>query len=200
MSGRPLVLASASPARLRLLQASGFDPTVIVSHVDEDAVNVGDVESLVQVLAERKAVAVAGGAGVPDGALVVGCDSMLEFEGHLLGKPTTADEAAERWRSMRGGAGHLLTGHCIIDTASGKRAAATASTVVHFGSPSDAEIAAYVSSGEPMQVAGAFTLDGLSGPFVDGIEGDHGNVLGLSLPVFRRLLADLDVEMTSLWR
>ena len=200
MSGRPIVLASASPARLRLLQAAGFDPTVIVSHVDEDAVNVGDVESLVQVLAERKAVAVARGDGVPDGALVVGCDSMLEFEGHLLGKPATSDEAAERWRSMRGGAGHLLTGHCIIDTVSGKRAAATASTVVHFGSPSDAEIAAYVASGEPMQVAGAFTLDGLSGPFVDGIEGDHGNVLGLSLPVFRRLLADLDVEMTSLWR
>ena len=200
MSGRPLVLASASPARLRLLQAAGFDPTVMVSNVDEDAVNVGDIESLVQVLAERKAVAVAGRDGVPDRALVVGCDSMLEFGGRLLGKPTTSDEAVERWRSMRGGAGHLLTGHCIIDTASGRRAAATASTVVHFGTPSDAEIDAYVGTGEPLRVAGAFTLDGLSGPFVDGIEGDHANVIGLSLPLFRRLLAELGVEVTSLWR
>ncbi len=197
---RPLVLASASPARLRLLQAAGFDPTVIVSHVDEDAVNVGDLESLVQVLAERKALAVAGGEGVPDGALVVGCDSMLEFEGHLLGKPSTADEAVDRWRSMRGGDGHLLTGHCVIDTASNRRAAATASTVVHFGAPSDDEIAAYVATGEPLGVAGAFTLDGRSAPFIDGIEGDHGNVIGLSLPLFRQLLAELGVEVTSLWR
>lgn len=200
MSRRPLVLASASAGRLRLLQSAGFEPTVIVSNVDEDAVNVGDAESLVQVLAERKAGAVVGRDGVPEGALVIGCDSMLEFDGHLLGKPTTPDEAVERWRTMRGGAGHLLTGHCIIDTVAGGRAAATASTLVHFGTPSDDEIDAYVATGEPLGVAGAFTLDGRSAPFIDGIEGDAGNVIGLSLPLFRRLLAELGVEVTSLWR
>ncbi len=200
MSPRPLILASASVARLRLLREAGFDPSVIASNVDEEAVNVGDITSLVQVLAERKAVTVARAADVPADALVVGCDSMLFFGGHVLGKPTTEQEARSRWHAMRGGTGQLFTGHCIVDVVSGRRAAATASTAVRFGRPTDAEVDAYVATGEPLLVAGAFTLDGRSAPFIDGIDGDHGNVIGLSLPLFRRLLGDLGVEVTSLWK
>ncbi|MCQ1578945.1 Maf family protein, partial [Streptomyces parvus] len=133
------------------------------------------------------------------GALVIGCDSVLELDGEALGKPADAEEATARWKSMRGRAGILQTGHSLIDTTSGRTASATASTVVRFGEPSDAEVAAYVASGEPLHVAGAFTLDGRSAPFVDAIEGDHGNVIGLSLPLLRRLLGELDVSVTELW-
>lgn len=196
---RPLVLASASPARLRLLTEAGFDPVVMVSNVDEEAVNVGDIASLVQVLAERKALTVARSDDVPADALVIGCDSMLAFGHAVLGKPQSAEEAKARWASMRGGTGTLVTGHCVVDVSTGQRAAGTASTVVRFGSPTDSEIDAYVATGEPLRVAGAFTLDGRSAPFIAGIDGDHGNVIGLSLPVFRTLLSRLGVEVTSLW-
>lgn len=171
-----------------------------MSGVDEDDVEAHDVNELTLLLAERKAQAVA--ATLEDtaaGALVIGCDSMLEFKAQGFGKPASAAEAVERWRTMRNRTGTLVTGHCVIDTGSGRRATAAARTVVHFGDPTDAEIDALVRTGEPLRVAGAFTIDGFAAPFVDSIEGDHGNVIGLSLPLLRRLLGELDVEVTSLW-
>ncbi|MEW2523595.1 MULTISPECIES: nucleoside triphosphate pyrophosphatase [unclassified Streptomyces] len=195
---RRLVLASQSPARLGLLRQAGLAPEVIVSGVDEDAVTAPTPAELAKALAEAKASVVAARPDVK-GALVIGCDSVLELDGQALGKPADAEEATARWKAMRGRAGVLQTGHCVYDTASGRHVAATASTVVRFGEPSDEEIAAYVASGEPLYVAGAFTLDGRSAPFIDGIDGDHGNVIGLSLPLLRRLLAELGVGITQLW-
>lgn len=198
-SARRLILASRSPARFGLLSQAGFTPEVIVSGVDEEALIVPDSAGLVLALAEAKAAAVARRPEAAD-ALVVGCDSLLELEGRRLGKPVGAQDALTRWQAMRGKSGVLETGHCVIDTSTGRQASATAHTTVRFGEPSDAELAAYVASGEPLQVAGAFTLDGRSAPFIDGIEGDHGNVIGLSLPLLRRLLAQLDVQITELWQ
>ncbi|WP_432072031.1 Maf family protein [Streptomyces wuyuanensis] len=195
---RRVVLASASPARLGLLRDAGLAPEVVVSGVDEDALTAPDPGTLALVLAEAKADSVAARPEAA-GALVIGCDSVLELDGEALGKPADEEEATARWKSMRGRAGILQTGHCVIDTATGRRASATASTTVRFGEPTDAEIAAYVASGEPLHVAGAFTLDGRSAPFVDAIEGSHGNVIGLSLPLLRRLLADLGIGITDLW-
>ncbi len=195
---RKLVLASASPARLGLLRQAGLTPQVLVSGVDEDALSADSPEQLALLLAEAKAEAVAGRPEAAD-ALVIGCDSVLELDGQALGKPLDAAEAEARWKSMRGRSGVLRTGHCLIDTADGRRASATASTTVRFGEPSDAEVAAYVASGEPLHVAGAFTLDGRSAPFVDGVDGDPGNVIGLSLPLLRRLLAQVGTEITALW-
>ncbi|MDG9704850.1 nucleoside triphosphate pyrophosphatase [Streptomyces sp. DH37] len=195
---RRLVLASQSPARLGLLRQAGLSPDVIVSGVDEDALDAPTPGELALLLAEAKADAVAGRAEAA-GALVVGCDSVLELDGRPLGKPADAEEATARWKDMRGRTGVLVTGHCVVDTATGRRVSATAATTVRFGEPSDEEIAAYVASSEPLHVAGAFTLDGRSAPFVDGIEGDHGNVIGLSMPLLRRLLAELGVPITELW-
>ncbi|MEX2660160.1 MAG: Maf family protein [Acidimicrobiales bacterium] len=196
MPARRLVLASASTARLGLLRGAGFAPEVVVSGVHEDDVDLGDVSTTVVALAERKAHTVSGRV---DDALVIGCDSLLQLDGVALGKPGSPQEATRRWQAMRGRAGTLVTGHCVVDAATGASASAAGATTVRFGCPSDAEIAAYVASGEPLGVAGAFTLDGRSGPFIDGIDGDHSNVIGLSLPLLRRLLAQLDVEVTSLW-
>ncbi|MCT9089490.1 Maf family nucleotide pyrophosphatase [Streptomyces sp. ASQP_92] len=195
---RRLVLASQSPARLGLLRQAGLAPEVIVSGVDEDALSAPTPSELALVLAEAKADAVAGRPEA-EGALVIGCDSVLDLDGVALGKPADAEDATARWKSMRGRSGVLRTGHCVIDTATGERASATASTVVRFGEPTDAEVAAYVASGEPLYVAGAFTLDGRSAPFIDSIEGDHGNVIGLSLPLLRTLLAELGLSITELW-
>ncbi|MEV0412090.1 nucleoside triphosphate pyrophosphatase [Streptomyces sp. NPDC050448] len=193
-----LVLASASPARLNLLRQAGLAPHVIVSNFDEDALNAETPAELALALAEAKAGVVAA-LDEAAGALVIGCDSVLELDGEALGKPADAEEATARWKSMRGRAGVLRTGHCVIDTATGRQVSATASTTVRFGEPTDAEVAAYVASGEPLHVAGAFTLDGLSAPFIEGIDGDHGNVIGLSMPLLRSLLAELDVSITDLW-
>ncbi|MFJ4710975.1 nucleoside triphosphate pyrophosphatase [Streptomyces sp. NPDC088785] len=195
---RRLILASQSPARLGLLRQAGFAPEVIVSGFDEDSVTAPTPAELALALAEAKTSVV---AARPEalGALVVGCDSVLDLDGEALGKPADAEEATARWKAMRGRAGTLQTGHCVRDTTTGRYASGTASTVVRFGEPSDAEIAAYVATGEPLHVAGAFTLDGRSAPFIDGIDGDHGNVIGLSLPLLRRLLAQLDVSVTELW-
>lgn len=192
---RRLVLASASPARLRLLRDAGFAPTVSVSGVDESQVTGTPAERVLE-LAVRKATAV---ARTEADALVVGCDSLLELDGAPLGKPASADQAVARWHSMRGRSATLLTGHCVVDTASGASASDVGATVVRFGTPSDAEIGAYVATGEPLHVAGAFTLDGRSAPFLAGIDGDHGNVIGLSLPLLRELLTKLDVSVVDLW-
>lgn len=193
-----LVLASASPARLGLLRTAGFAPEVIVSGVDEDALTAPSPAELALVLAEAKAAVV---AALPEaaGALVIGCDSVLELDGEALGKPVDAEEATARWKAMRGRSGVLRTGHCVTDTVTGRIASATASTTVRFGQPTDAEIAVYVASGEPLHVAGAFTLDGRSAPFIEGIEGDHGNVIGLSLPLLRGLMSELGYSITDLW-
>jgi len=195
-----IVLASASSARLAVLRAAGLEPEVVVSGVDETAFSAGPPAELAGQLAQAKAAAVA--ADLPDrlaGALVIGCDSLLDLDGRALGKPASALAAVARWREMSGRSGTLVTGHCVIDAATGRQAAAVAATTVRFGTPSERQIAAYVASGEPLVVAGAFTLDGLGGWFVDGIDGDHGNVLGISLPLLRRLLADVGFDVTELW-
>ena len=191
-----VVLASASPARLAVLRGAGINPDVIVSGVDEDAYSAPTTGELTQVLASAKASAV---ASTLDDGLVIGCDSMLDLAGRAYGKPDSPEEAEARWHEMSGKSGTLFTGHCVIDVASGKCEAAVAATVVHFGTPTDAEISAYVGTGEPLNMAGAFTIEGLGGWFIDSIEGDHNNVIGISVPLLRRLFADLGVTIPQLW-
>ena len=194
-----LVLASQSPARLSVLRSAGIDPLVIVSGVDESQLDGLPPDELALQLAELKCAAVAGRDDVPQGALVVGCDSVLDLGGQALGKPDDAADAVRRWQAMRGRSGVLHTGHCLRDTATGHVAAAVGSTTVHFADVTDEEIAAYVATGEPLHVAGAFTVDGLGGAFVTGIEGDHHNVVGLSLPLLRDLVAELGHAWPDLW-
>jgi septum formation protein len=191
-----VVLASASPARLSTLRAAGLDPEVIVSGVDEDQVESHDAENLAAALAQMKCRAVAGHLDDAD-ALVIGCDSVLAFENGILGKPEDAREAKARWQRMRGRSGVLHTGHCV--RLGDREFVETASTVVHFADVSDDEIDAYVATGEPLHVAGAFTIDGLGGAFVRGVEGDPHNVVGISLPLLRELVTDLGVTWTDLW-
>jgi septum formation protein len=192
-----LILASASPARLNLLRQAGIPAEVVVSGVDESAVEARTAAELCGTLARLKAEAVA--TRVDGAALVLGCDSVLEFGGETLGKPADAADAVARWRRMRGGSGVLHTGHCLLDTATGKRAAAVAATTVYFADVTDAEIDAYVATGEPLHVAGAFTIDGRGGAFVTRIDGDPGTVIGLSLPLLRDLLTELDAPLTAFW-
>jgi septum formation protein len=194
-----LVLASASPARLATLRSAGVEPVVIVSGVDESQLDGLPPAELALQLAELKCAAVAERDGVPAGALVLGCDSVLDLDGVALGKPGDPAEAVRRWQDMRGRSGVLRTGHCLRDTATGRVAAATASTTVHFADVTDDELAAYVATGEPLAVAGAFTVDGLGGAFVTAIEGDHHNVVGVSLPLVRELAAELGHSWTDLW-
>jgi septum formation protein len=193
-----LVLASASPARLGLLRGAGLTPEVVVSGVSEQDVDAPDTRTLVAVLARRKAEAVAAAHGVA-GALVLGCDSLLDVDGEARGKPGRPDVARRWWRDQRGRPATLLTGHCLIDTTSGRVEEGVVGTLIRFGQPSDREIDAYVASGEPLAVAGGFTLEGRGGAFVDGIEGDSNNVIGLSLALLRRLLASLGLDLTELW-
>lgn len=194
---RVVLLASGSPARLRILRDAGIDPEVVVSGVAETNDKHLATADLVAVLAGHKAAAVA--ATRPD-ALVLGCDSMLDLDGAALGKPAAAHDVIALWHRMAGRTGTLYTGHYLIDGRAGRAARGVAATTVRFGRPSDAEIAAYAATAEPLSLAGAFSIDGLAAPFVDGIDGDPSNVIGLSLPLFRRLLAELGILITDLWR
>jgi septum formation protein len=191
----PLVLASGSKARLRVLRDAGFDPRVVVSGADESVENVSTSDA-VAVIAERKASVVAPQCR---GTLVLACDSLLELDGASLGKPTSEAEIVEVWRRISGREGQLFTGHCLIDTRSGDRLCEVVSTLIKFGSPTDQEIKTYAESGEALELAGSFSIDGRAGPFVEGIEGSPSNVLGLSLPHFRLMLARLGVQITDLW-
>ena len=184
------VLASASPARLETLRRAGLQPEVVVSGVDEDAVSAPTAAELVLRLAELKAAAVAERLSGQD-AVVLGCDSLLELDGRALGKPGSIAAAVQRWRSMRGSRGVLHTGHCLIDTSGGQRALRSVATQVRFAELTDHEIDVYCATGEPTGVAGAFTVDGLGGWFVEGVIGDHHNVVGVSLPAVRGLLREL---------
>ncbi|MGC4962126.1 Maf family protein [Gordonia sp. DT101] len=206
-----VVLGSASPARLRVLRAAGLDPRVIVSDVDEDAVlrtlhGAPPAEVVVR-LAGAKADAVVAtilaGAHHTTDTVVLTCDSMLLFDGALSGKPHTVDAACAQWRRMRGRSAELLTGHWVSrirDSRIVGTAQASAATTIHFADIDDATVDAYAATGEPLAVAGAFTLDGLGGWFVEAIDGDPSSVIGIGLPTVRGLLADVGVDVTSLWR
>jgi len=198
------VLASQSPARLMVLRNAGIEPVVQVSGVDEDAVVAAlpagaTPEDIVTALAEAKARVV---AEDHDDAVVIGCDSMLHHDGQLVGKPGTAERARERWLKMAGSTGDLLTGHAVLRVRDGvvtAVASGTCASTIRFGQPSPAEIDAYVATGEPLSVAGGFTLDGFGGWFVDGIDGDPSSVIGISLPLTRRLLDEIGVAVIDLW-
>lgn len=192
-----IVLASASPARLKTLRAAGLHPHVVVSGVDEDRIVEADPSALALRLAQLKAVAVA--ANAPR-SLVIGCDSVLEFEGETFGKPVDAAEATQRWQRMRGNSGVLHTGHCVIDTHREVWVARAAATQVRFAHVSDEEIDAYVATGEPLRVAGAFTLDGLGAAFVSGITGDPHNVVGISVPLLRTMFHELGFTWSWFWK
>lgn len=205
-----LVLASQSPSRLAILQRAGVTPRVVVSNVDEDAVAAaaGAVSGrdLAGLLARAKAEDVAGryagpaapgGLGVPGDTYVLGCDSVLDIDGSTYGKPHTAEAARRQWEMMRGRSAVLYSGHWLIGPSG--RVGAVSATTVHIADVADAEIEAYIATGEPLEVAGALTIDGLGGPYVSGIEGDHHGVLGLSLPLLRELFADLGLEWHTLW-
>ena len=197
---RRLVLASASPARLGLLRQAGLTPEVVVSQVDESSVQAARVGELVALLAAAKAKAV---AEQETDALVVGADSLLEFRGQALGKPTDTHDARDRWQRMSGKSGVLHTGQALFDVQDGQvvsRDVAVVSTVVHFASPTPQEIEAYLATGEPLTVAGAFTLDGLGAPFVRRVDGDPAAVVGLSLSTLRTQLAKRGLAITDLWR
>jgi septum formation protein len=197
-----LILASQSPARLSVLRSAGVEPVVRVSGVDEDAL----VASLADPTPEETVVALSAAKAEAiehdDECVVIGCDSMLLFEGELVGKPGTAEVARERWRRIAGKSGALITGHTVLRVSDGNitdRASAAESTTVRFGTPTDEELEAYIATGEPLHVAGGFTIDGLGGWFIDGIDGDHTSVIGISLPLTRRLLGQVGVPVSTLW-
>ncbi|HET6874347.1 MAG TPA: Maf family protein [Acidimicrobiales bacterium] len=197
---RRLVLASASPARRLLLESAGLRPEVIASHIDEDGVDSLPAFEAVQVLARRKGEAVAADlADDPEPPLLVACDSLLDFEGEAWGKAADRAEVTSRWRRLRGRSGLLHTGHYVADLANGRRAEATDTALVRFGVPSDDEIEAYARSDESLRVAGPFTLEGRSAPWIDSIDGNFGTITGISLALLRGLLRELDVELIDLW-
>jgi septum formation protein len=204
-----LVLGSASPGRLKVLHQAGIDPMVVVSGVDEDAV-MAELGSragpgrVTAALAAAKAERVAGRLEPPVAAdcVVIGCDSMLYTDGRLRGKPRSVTQARNQWQSMAGRAGELYTGHSLIrlqDNVIAHRASETEVTTVRFGVPSADDLDAYLATGEPLRVAGGFTLDGLGGWFVDGVDGDPSSVIGISLPMIRRLLAGAGLSIAHLW-
>jgi septum formation protein len=204
-----VVLASASPGRRTVLRQAGIDPVVVVSGVDEDAVIAaqgshaapGDVANALAVAKAEQVIANLDSALTAD-CVVIGCDSMLFIDGALRGKPASEAEARQQWESMAGRSGLLYTGHSVIrlqDGAVTHRETEFGCTTVHFGCPTEAELTAYLATGESLRVAGAFTIDGLGGWFVDGIDGDPSNVIGLSLPTMRRLLARIGRSIADLW-
>jgi len=204
-----VVLGSASTGRLRVLRSAGIDPLVVVSGVDEDAAvaTLGtnpDPAVVVTTLAQAKADAVARelDAQVSADCVVIGCDSMLYVDGELRGKPGTPEQARRQWNSMAGKSGRLFTGHCVIRIRDGhvlRTETAAEVTTVRFGIPTEAELDAYIAHGEPLGVAGAFTIDGLGGWFIDGVDGDPSNVVGLGLSVTRRLLESVGLTIGDLW-
>ncbi|MBF2047704.1 MAG: Maf family protein [Leptolyngbya sp. IPPAS B-1204] len=190
------VLASASPARLRLLREAGIEPIVHPSHFDEAQVQLASPQDLVQTLADGKATAV---AAEFNGALILGCDSVLAFQGEIYGKPANPREAIERWQQMRGQTGQLFTGHVLIDQVQQRKLVQCQVTEVEFALVSERQIEAYVASGEPLQCAGGFALEGRGGLFIEKINGCHSNVIGLSLPLLRQMLAELSYDVTDFW-
>ena len=197
---RRLVLGSASPARLALLRQAGLAPDVVVSQVDESTVTAPRVAERVALLASAKAAAV---AERETDALVIGADSLLEYRGQAMGKPADAHEARDRWQHIGGRSGVLHTGQALFEVRDGAvvgRDVAVVSTTVHFARPSAAELEAYLATGEPLAVAGAFTLDGLGASFVRRVDGDPAAVIGLSLATLRTQLAARGVAITDLWR
>ena len=195
------VLASASPARTRLLTDAGVAHVVQVSHVDEPALISAagwlDAHTVAGGLATAKARDVAAHFG--EGHLVLGCDSVFDIGGEIHGKPADAAEARARWEQMRGGDGILYTGHHVIDTTTGREITRVAASTVYFANPSDAEIDAYIATGEPLRVAGGVTIDALGAPFIARIDGDHSNVMGLSIPTLRLMLMDIGIAWPTLW-
>lgn len=192
----PLILASASPARLRLLRTAGIEPIVRPSDFDESQVQLSSPKDLVQTLAQGKASLI---AAQSNGSLILGCDSVLALQGEIYGKPADAAEAIIRWRQMRGQTGELYTGHVLIDQVQQRVLSRCQVTRVQFALVSERQIEAYVASGEPLHCAGCFALEGRGGLFVERIEGCHSNVIGLSLPLLRQMLADLGYDVADFW-
>lgn len=190
------VLASASPARRRLLQNAGIEPVVCISDVDESQVRLQEPAALVETLALHKAQAV---APKFNDALVLGCDSVLSVGGEIHGKPADAQEAIARWQMMRGNVGTLYTGHALIDLVQDKTIIRCGITQVYFADISDRTIEAYVATGEPLKCAGCFALEGRGGLFVEKLEGCHSNVIGLSLPLLHQMLSELKYDVTDFW-
>ncbi|MGY6530382.1 MAG: Maf family protein [Cyanobacterium sp.] len=190
------ILASASPARLKLLRMIGINPQVEVSNYDESLVDLLNPHNLVNTLAENKASMVAQNHN--DG-LILGCDSVLAVNGEIYGKPENEQDAINRWRNMRGNGGKLYTGHALLDLNNGQRVVRCGITEVYFANVDDDTIRAYVATGEPLKCAGSFALEGRGGFLIDKIVGCHSNVIGLSLPLLRQMLTELNYRVTDFW-
>lgn len=197
------VLASASPARRRLLQKAGIEPIVCPSDFDESQVQSANAADLVQTLALRKAETIASQLMQEPGlksTLVLGCDSVLAINCEIHGKPANPAEAIARWQQMRGRVGELYTGHALLELPQNRTLVRCQMTRVYFAMVSDRQIEAYVASGEPLKCAGCFALEGKGGLFIEKLEGCHSNVIGLSMPLLRQMLAEFGYDITNFWQ